>query len=444
MDAKFEQRPPGKGWAIAALITGIFLLASGIAAAGGYLRFRLFEFFGADMLVTELSIVGGAALGLVGGGLALGHGWNSLRGAPSKPLRLPRWYFFYIVFALVLAMGTALLVGQDSSQLDDYTVRLLFPALFVLGASLPVFAALAFAFRRLDAPLTWRQGALMFVSGGTLSIIVTFLLGSVLPYIFYLLIEPLAYLSEEMLEIFNPGGPEFFQRLFYSPLLIFYLLYIAFQAPFPEEFAKALGPAWMGRRITSERMAFALGLASGAGFAVVENLRYQGLFAQFYGWSWGGITALRGIGALDHALWTAIIALALYRERARAAGWLGRVGRAYLLSVGLHTLWNGGYLALLYLVGLDHLAGAGPSFDVYGEYIEVSLIIILVAMTLFNWWILSRYLKRLGGGDSPEPMSRPVSPRAVAVWAFASVLIIVPVGAALGQAWDAIRMAVGF
>jgi hypothetical protein len=171
-------------------------------------------------------------------------------------------------------------------------------------------------------------------------------------------------------------------------------------------------------------------------------MRYQGLFAQFYGWSWGGITALRGIGAIDHALWTAIIALAVYRERARAAGWLGRVGRAYLLSVGLHTLWNGGYLALLYLVGLDHLAGAGPSFDVYGEYIEVSLIIILVAMALFNWWIMTRYLKRLGSGESPEPVSRPVSPRAVAVWAFASVLIIVPVGAALGQAWDAIRAVV--
>lgn len=379
-------------------------------------------------------------MGLIGGGTALSQGWSSFRGARSATLRLPRFYFFYFAFALTLGLGNFLLIGRLNGMR-----QFLFPWVFALGASLPVLAALAFAFRRLNWPVTWRQASLMFISGGTLSIVVTLLFGTVLPYIFYLLIAPLGYLAEEMLGLLSFGGPDFFERLFFSPLLVFYLIYIAFQAPFPEEFAKAIGPGLMGIRVRNERMAFALGLASGAGFAVIENMRYQGLFAGFYGWSWGGITALRGIGAVDHALWTGIIALALYRERKRAPGWFGRLGRAYLLSVGLHTLWNGGYMALLYLIGIDHYAGAGPSFSVYGEYIEISLIVILLAMTALNWWILVRYLRSL----KPEPTAapsrpEPVSARALAGWALACVLVIVPIGAALGQAWEHIRRVLVF
>ena len=437
-----DEHKPTRFWAVASVVTGVFLILSGIAAASGYLRLQLFDFFGSEILVSELSVIGAFALGLIGGGLALWHGMASLRGAASRRFQLPPFYILYIIFALVLALGNLLILGEKNGWLTAGMVQLFFPPIFILGAALPVFAALAFALRRLNWPVSWRRAALMFVSGGTLSIIATVLLSLVLPYIYYQLILPLDFLADVFVYVFSPGGTGFFERLFESPLVLIYLIYIAFQAPLPEEFAKALGPAFMKDRITNARMAFALGLASGAGFAVVENMRYQGLFAQLEGWSWGGITALRGIGAIDHALWTAIIALALYRERERTAGWLGRVGRAYLFSVGLHTLWNGGYMALLYLIGVDHYAGAGPSFSVYGEYLEISLVVVLVAMTALNWWILVRYLNRLQVDHSPELVPADVNPRALAGWALACVLVIVPVGAALGQAWEQIRAVV--
>ena len=99
-------------------------------------------------------------------------------------------------------------------------------------------------------------------------------------------------------------------------------------------------------------------------------------------------------------------------------------------------------MALLYLIGVDHFAGAGPSFSIYGEYLEVSLVLILVAMTGLNWWILVRYLNRLQADHSPELVPVRVSPRALAGWAFACALVIVPVGAALGRAWEQIRAVV--
>ena len=429
---------PSKFLAYIVVFLGGLLLISGLAASAGYLGLPLIvkELAGGDFSENILGIqIGEMATmfwGLFGGILAIFHGLRSIANKPSSPLRLPRFYFFYILFALVLGLGSALL---NSTFPTEY----LFPPIFLLGAALPTFAVLAWAFRRLGYPISWRQGALTFISGNTLSITVTIFLGGILPYIFYLLIEPLAYLSYDLFEILDFSVPDLLENIFFSPLLIFPLLYIAFQAPFPEEFAKALGPRLMRSRIQNERQAFALGLASGAGFAIIENMLYQGVIAGWSGWTWGGITALRGIGAVGHSLWTGIIALAIYRERTRASGWFGRLLRAYLTSVGLHTLWNGGYMALFYILGLEYYADAGAGIVIYGEYVTISLIFILVAMTAFNWWILARITANLATDEKSDLVPTLISRRALALWAVACTAIIIPVGAALGGTWAEIR-----
>ena len=323
---------PSKFWAYVAIVVGGLLLLSGCAAVIGYLGLP-FLAFGEDILRSQLGQMAGMFLGLVCGALALYHGLRAILNRPSRRLRLPPFYLFWIVFAVVLGLGNVLLNFQVSEEL-------LFPPLFLLGASLPTIAALSWAGRRLNWPTTWRQGTLALVSGSTLSILVTILLGSVLPLLVYLLIEPLAY------TLFASWGTVDFLLL---PEVMFFIVLIALQAPIPEEFAKALGPGLMGRRLTSERQAFFVGLASGAGFAILENMLYEGLYAQWNGWTWGGITLLRAIGSVLHPLGTGIIALALFRARERPAGWFGQLARAYLLSVGLHTLWNGGFELLVYL-----------------------------------------------------------------------------------------------
>ncbi len=426
-----ETKKPTKLLAYLTVATGLMLVVSGWNASR---IFRIQPWIPQlDVLGEFLGVTAATFLGLIGGGMALIHGYNSITNKPSTPLKLAPFYMFWIVFAIALGLGNVLLVLQIS-------LEFLFPFLFLLGASLPTLAVLAWAFKQLGWPVTWRQGALMMVAGGTLSVLVTLILGAVLPLIFYLLIEPLAIVTEEFLWIFISGGPGLLERMFYSPMLIFFFIYIAFQAPIPEELAKALGPALMGTRIQNERQAFAVGLAAGAGFAILENMLYQGVYAQWSGWSWGGITLLRGIGSVTHALWTAIISLALFRARKREKDWFSQLARAYLLSVGLHTLWNGGFDALVYLTGLDYYEGYGPSLSVYGLYIEIILVVYLGILSAGLWWLLRRYVSALGKGTEVDLAPTLVSQRALAGWALACVLVIIPIGAALGPAWSAIRV----
>ncbi len=414
---------------------GGILLLSGFIASAGYFGIPFFagdDFIGRAILGIQIGAMATMFWGLIGGGLALFHGLRSIANKPSSQLKLPRFYFFYIFFALVLGLGS-LLINADF--LGEY----LFPPIFLLGAALPTFAVLAWAFRRLEFPISWRQGALTFVSGNTLSITVTIIFGGVLSYVFYLIIAPLEYLVGDIFYISSSGIGGVFERIMYSPMLIFFLLYIAIQAPFPEEFAKALGPRLMRSRIQNEAQAFALGLASGAGFAVIENMLYQGVMANWSGWTWGGITALRGIGAVGHPLWTGILALAIYRERNQSSGWFGRLLRAYLVSVGLHTLWNGGYMALFYMLGLENIENIGGEILIYGEYFKISLIFILTVLTAFNWWLLARITKSLAPNAELESLPVAISHRALALWAIAVTAIILPVGAALGGAWEEIQ-----
>jgi RsiW-degrading membrane proteinase PrsW (M82 family)/tetratricopeptide (TPR) repeat protein len=298
----------------------------------------------------------------------------------------------------------------------------------------------AWAARRLGWPITWRQGALALVAGSTLSIFVAILLEALLPYLAFLLVAPLGFLSHSFGEVFASGGPDILGRLFFSPLIVGFLIATALEAPIPEEFAKALGVMLFGRqRISDERRALMVGLACGAGFAILENMVYEGLYAQFSGWSWGGITLLRGLGAALHPIGTALVALGWFRMRESG---IGTLFKAYLAAVGLHTLWNGGFSAFVYLTGLDYYGGLGPSLSIYGLAIEGLLVVFLVALSLGLWWLLRHLVTDLAKGIEPDLTPTIVTQRALAGWAFACALVIIPIGAALSPAWGQIQVVV--
>lgn len=417
-----------KFWAYIAVFVGLVLVLFGLAALIGY--FGLPIFIPVDnLLAYNLGQIAAVFLGLVCGLLAVYHGIGSINGRHSSVLKLPSFYVFWIALALVLGLGSLIINF-------DVATEYLFPPIFVLGAALSTFAVLAWSIRRMGEPITWRQTALAFVCGSTLSILVAIFLETTLPYLAYLLLEPFWYIAEGVADI-GWGTPGLVERLFASPMILVVLAVVAVEAPIPEEFAKALGIPMFGRdRIQNERQAFAIGLASGAGFAILENMLYEGLYANYDGWGWAGITLLRSIGSVLHPLGTGIIALGWFRMKGTGAG---KLFKAYLLSVGLHTLWNGGFEPLVYLTGLDYFAGSGSSLSLYGETLNTLLVGYLVLLSLGLWWLLRRIVNQISERVIADPVPAAVSRRAIATWAVASALVIVPIGATLSPAWSAIN-----
>jgi ABC-type Fe3+ transport system permease subunit len=91
--------------------------------------------------------------------------------------------------------------------------------------------------------------------------------------------------------------------------------------------------------------------------------------------------------------------------------------------------------------GTSHYSGRQLSF--YGEAVSVALMAYLVVLSAGLWWLMVRIVRNLATEESAAPAGEPpqplVSPRAVAVWAMATALVIVPIGAALAPAWQGIR-----
>lgn len=418
---------PGKFWAYVAVAVGAILILLGAGTAVGYLGLPLLA-FGENVLAAQLGQMGGIFLGLVCGPLAVAHGAASLRGRSSRILRLAPIYVFAIVFTIVLGLGSLILNFEVAEAF-------LFPPLFALGAALPTVAVMAWAYKRLGWPITWRQGALALVAGATLSIFLAILLETFLPFLASILIEPLGMLADSFGNALSTGGS--LDRLFFSPAAIVFLMFVAVEAPLPEEFAKALGLACFGRkRITQAGQAFAVGMAAGAGFAILENMLYEGLYAQWEGWSWAGITLLRAVGSVLHPLCTGLVALGWFRAR-QAGG--GALLKSYLLAVGLHTLWNGGFLPFVYLTGLDAYTEFEASVSLYGLAEGALLVVFLVTLSVGMWWYLGRQTAALGQVVEAAPEAVVITPRVLAIWAGACLLVIVPIGAALGPAWQQIQ-----
>jgi len=420
---------PTKLWAYVAVVVGAVLLLLGVGTAIGYLGLPFLE-LGEYLLASQLGQMAGIFLGLLCGSLAVAHGVASIRRRKSRTLTLAPIHVFAIVFAVVLGLGSLVLTFGVAEEF-------LFPPLFALGAALPTVAVLAWALRRLGWPITWRQGALALVAGATLSLFLAIILETALPILASMLIDPLGILAESFGDALSSGGP--LDRLLYSPAVIVFLAFIAVEAPLPEELTKALGLTLFGRkRITQAGQAFAVGMACGAGFAIVENMLYEGLYAQTEGWSWAGITLLRAIGSVLHPLCTGLVALGWFRMR--ESGGMALL-KSYLLAVGLHTLWNGGFLPFVYLTGLDYVTEFDASVSLFGLAEEALLVVFLLALSVGLWWYLGRLTLTLGSKAEAAPAPEPaaVTPRALAVWAGACLLVIVPVGAALGPAWRQIQ-----
>jgi RsiW-degrading membrane proteinase PrsW (M82 family) len=288
-------------------------------------------------------------------------------------------------FLLVLLVGELAWSGDDAQR---------FAIAFVLGAALPPFIALGVALRRLQTDVSWRVLVSATLIGTAVSTNLAIALEIVLPSAIAALVLPLRDLLSALLEARS------LEELLFNRGLVVVFIEVAIVAPLAEELTKPLGVVLLGRWIRDRRQAFLVGMAGGVGFAVLENMFYEGVWA---GHEWLAVTAGRGIGGALHPLGAGLIALAIYDLRHGRAGW-GRLGGAYALAVAIHMAWNGGLVMLYSTIG-DRLAGGGPTFALSG--IEESAIVLawLIALSVLVWRLLFVVTASLRDADgTPAPL----------------------------------------
>lgn len=453
-----------RDWKTVALACGVLCAAMGLVMALNGIGWLILlienlRYGSSGALHFGMAWLALTALFLGGGATLTYHASHSLDGKPSRVLRLPPLWAWGWGLLIGLALGEALRRAPIGS--------LFFPPLFVVAAALPPLAALAWVTQAHPGELSWRQFASAFVVGATLAVGLALALEILLPLIFFGLVDGLYELARQAWRPLVDGlaGDQVGEALS-SYSFVFAMIELALVAPLAEEFAKPLFTLPLLKRIGSPRRAFLVGAAAGAGFAALENLLYTGFGVSY----WGGVLAVRALGAAIHPLASGLVALAWYRllggagaprragmpgeaGMAGGAGMTGKAGMAggagttarpygwaalFAVAVGVHALWNGGIMVLLALAGADFFGKAPPEVDVLGATLAGVLLALLAVLGAAAWMGLRAAASALFSAEgevSPvAPFSlapdSPPTDRALALWALICLIFILPLGLA--------------
>ncbi len=261
-------------------------------------------------------------------------------------MRLPPWGWWLAATAAVLVIGQAVIATRAS---------FLMPLLQVLAGALPafMFLALATASARSRGTLTGRRAAVGSLAWGalggtTLAILAEMLLALAVAIAVSIwigatrpdLLEQLQAWAGEMRQFDRAQVLSQATRLLTQPAVAVAALgFVGILVPLIEETAKGLAVplvALTGRRLTSAE-GFLLGVAAGAGFAVLEGI-LNGSLALTTPNAWGLLMALRVGATAMHCLATGLAGLGwqliLTHRRWGSGLALG------LLAVALHASWN--------------------------------------------------------------------------------------------------------
>lgn len=292
--------------------------------------------------VETLPLAGVIGLGLGFGFVLMLHGWAGWRARPSRPFNPPRVWLMWLAWMLLVGIGAAV-------SLLPLTPAVYLPPIHVLTMSLPPLTVLWSAGRALQgAGGSWRDVVTVMIGGGSLG------LG------FSLVSEGLVGLALAVVLIaatlMMPGGEEQIATLvnnFRDPAWLADLTNLAellltptiatsvlglLSVPVPliEETFKTLAAGVVARWVRPRpARAFLWGVASGAGFALVENV-FNGALGGAEGWAVG--TIARFGATMMHCATGGLVGWGwgqLWTER-RPLRFLG----SYVAAVVLHGIWN--------------------------------------------------------------------------------------------------------
>lgn len=386
----------------------LWVMLGGLAGLGFLVLVALGEFWGG--LGVMVPVLAG-----LGGGLLVFHAARSLRARASGPLRMPPAWALGMGFVLALAAG----LGFWKLEVRE---AFFVPVCAAGVALLAPLAAFSFAAGGAPHACTARRGWASFGLGATasplLAIAGEILLPAAVLYLISDLADQLLPLGEELLDALQMGP---LSHELMNSWFVVALIEIALIAPVVEELAKPLPLLPLLKRIESRRDAFLLGALAGAGFAAVEDM----IYAAAAGSAWGGLLAMRALGAALHPFGAGLMAVAWWGVLRREPGAARQWGRNYGLAVGVHALWNGTCLVAL---AVANTWFQGWEIEVLGITDAAVLIALLAAQGLGLLVALRALARRMGPVAEGVPPAPSPTERAIAVWGLVCLAVLLPVG----------------
>jgi RsiW-degrading membrane proteinase PrsW (M82 family) len=437
------------GWKQTILVISMLLILMGIPLDVGFLCVAASVSSNSDITYSAFTLLA-VALTFGVGLVTLVHVNRSIGNKPSKPMQLPIMPLTVGVFVLLLS------VGMTIFNIGNAVAGIFFPPILILLAALPPLWAVAWFMKtevdsndssRLnlqsqetlestpDKHITWRRGTLAFISGATIGVFVALVLEILLPTIVFALVFNFADVAlNRVSDLFDALAGSRISDALTNRGFLYIFIQLAIIAPLAEELAKPLALLPALRRL-SRNEAFLLGAFAGAGFAAVENV----IYAASGGEIWNGILLVRALGGALHPLGAGLMALAwrdLFSGKEGAASqWFAR----FAIAVGVHAAWNGGSLLVITLGSAGFFGDLPNEIGVLGVSAAGGTLAFLVLLGISALWMGRAF----GRGESPSlfpangqtDASLPPSERTLAIWAFACLAAIVPIGIAGLSLW---------
>jgi hypothetical protein len=319
--------------------------------------------------------------------------FRRMNGKPDLPAVMPSlrvWTVLSILAVWIVAAVAAQLVGWIASS------WILLPPLAVLGIGLPIYLIVRAGTGGLSLgsrQRAWSVFGLGLTAGPVLASVM-----ELAAYLVALLAGSIALaLNPEWMVTFTNIAAQLENAVTLDQILtvaapyllnpvaiILMLLAVSVFIPLVEELVKPVGIWLLRKRPPTPQEGFALGVISGAGFALFESLI---ALASSDG-NWGVAFLARVGGGLIHTLNTGLMGWAIasfWRERR-----FGRLARIYGLVVFLHGLWNA--MTVLSVVGGLRVLTSPSQVDLLGSGMMLASIAALgllavgglIALVVFN------------------------------------------------------------
>ena len=397
-----EAKPQGTDWRSILLV--IFGLGGAILAISSAIGILIFiavnENFLTQMNTPILASTLVASTLIAIGLLLLPVTWLSvkrLRGWDFDSFVLPplqpwAWFVIPSVWLLILALATLFYDAPGANWYD--------PFLHFFSIALPVYFVIHIAINRISLGSSRRAWG-VFSIGLTISPflavigeVTIFALG-ILGVAAYLSFNPDKALEVERLVNQINQAPSLDNLVYLlgpylkNPLtLLAALSFLSFFVPIIEESAKSLGVWLTSGRISSPAQGFALGVLSGAGFALAESLSAS-LTADN---SWGVTLSIRAITSGMHMLATGLVGWGIAYARLEKR-YFRMVGMT-LLAMFLHSVWNAG--VVFTILGGVRTMLAMPNIDFLGASMTIGgtgLLLVLIAGMFIAFFAINRRLR---------------------------------------------------